>query len=237
MKKFTSLALALAMFSMLAFTQTLTQTVRGTITDIDSKLPLPGAGVIILGTDPKIVTTTNVDGTFRFEKIPLGRIAIQVSFIGYESKTISDIVVNSGNEMVLDLFMQESAVKIDEVVVHQNKGKGKAINDMAFLSARSISPEETKRFAGSWDDPSHIMSNFAGVATSQNANNDIIVRGNAPKYIQWRLEGVEITSPYHQADQNSSVAGFSALNNKLLGASDFYTGAFSPEYGDVISGI
>lgn len=220
----------------LAYSQNLTQMVRGTILDIDSRLPLIGATVVIVGSNPIIGTTTDVNGNFKFENIPIGRIALQASYIGYGSKTTSDIVINSGKESVLDITMQESVVKLAEVVIKANK-KGDAVNDMAIISARSISPEETKRFTGGFDDPSHILSNFAGVTQTASGNNDIIVRGNSPKYIQWRLEGTEITAPNHQAEQNATVAGFSCLNNKLLAASDFYTGAFSPEYGDVLSGV
>ncbi len=215
----------------------LTQTVRGTIIDADSKLPLIGSTVAIEGTSPIIATATDVNGAFKFENIPIGRIALQISYMGYEAKTIPDIVINSGKESVLDITLQESVVKLDEVVVKSNKNNGEAINEMAMISSRSISPEETKRFANSYDDPSHILTDFAGVAQTQSGNNDIIVRGNSPKYIQWRLEGTEITNPNHQMDQNSTIGGFSCLNNKLLAASDFYTGAFAPEYGDALSGI
>jgi hypothetical protein len=224
-------------FTTLAFSQNLTQTVRGTIVDVDSKIPLPGATLVILGTDPLIGTATDVNGEFKLGKIPIGRIAVKISYLGYETKTIQDIEVNSGKEVVLDLSMQESVLKMDEVVVKAYRNKGEAHNDMAMISARSISPEETKRFAGGYDDPSHILGNFAGVSQTVSGNNDIIVRGNSPKYIQWRLEGTEITNPNHQMDQNATIAGFSCLNNKLLAASDFYTAAFSPEYGDVLSGV
>jgi hypothetical protein len=237
MKRFISTTVIIAVFATLAFSQNLTQIVRGKIVDVDSKLPLPGATIVIHGTDPLIGTATDVNGEFRLGKVPIGRIAVKISYLGYEPKTIPNIEVNSGKEVVLDLSMQESVLKIDEIVVKAYKNKGEAHNDMAMLSARSISPEETKRYAGSYDDPSHLLTNFAGVTSTHSGNNDIIVRGNAPKYVQWRLEGVEITNPSHQADQNSTVGGFSALNNKLLASSDFYTGAFSPEYGDVLSGV
>ena len=68
---------------------------------------------------------------------------------------------------------------MDEVVVKAYKNKGEAHNYMAMISARSISPEETKRFAGGYDDPSHILKNFAGVSQTASGNNDIIVRGNS----------------------------------------------------------
>lgn len=235
MKKITLTSLIVVICTSLAFSQNLTQTVRGTILDMDSRLPLIGATVVIAGSNPLIGTTTDVNGNFKLENIPIGRIALQTSYIGYECKTTSDIVINSGKESVLDITMQESVVKLDEVVIKANK-KGEAVNDMVMISARSISYEETKRYAGGYDDPSVILNNFAGIATSQTTN-DIIVRGNSPKYVQWRLEGTEITAPNHQADQNSTIGGFSCLNTKLLATSDFYTGAFSPEYGDVLSGV
>jgi hypothetical protein len=229
--------LLLFTFTLFASGQNLTQTVRGTIIDADSKLPIIGATIAIVGTNPTIGTSTDANGAFRLGKIPIGRISLQLSCMGYETRTISDIVVNSGKESVLNFTMQESIVKVDEIVVRANKNKGEALNDMALLSARSISAEETNRYAGGYDDPSHILTNFAGVASSQSGNNDIIVRGNSPKYVQWRLEDVEITNPNHQADQNSTVGGFSCLNNTLLSTSDFYEGAFSSEFGDVLSGV
>lgn len=235
MKKFISTTLIIAVFTTLAFNQNLKQTVRGTIIDIDSKLPLTGATIIIVGTDPLIGTATDVNGVFRFDNIPLGRIAVNISYLGYENKTISDIVVNSGKEVVLDLTMQESVKTMDVVVIKAYRKKGDAINDMSQLSTHSVTLEETKRFTGGMDDPARVVSSFAGVASTPDGSSDIIVRGNSPKYMQWRLDGSEISSPYHMDDQNSSFGALTALNNNLLATSDFYTGAFSSEYGDVLS--
>jgi hypothetical protein len=235
MKKYISTTLMIALFTTLAFSQNLTQTVRGTIVDVDSKLALPGATLVILGTNPLVGTSTDMNGIFRFEKVPLGRIAVKISYLGYEAKTISDIVVNSGKEVVLDFSMQESVIKMDEAVVKAYRNKGKAINEMSQLSLHSITLEETKRFTGGMDDPARVVSSFAGVASTPDGSSDIIVRGNSPKYMQWRLDGAEISSPYHMDDQNSSFGALTALNNNLLATSDFYTGAFSSEYGDVLS--
>lgn len=237
MKKVSLITLIITLFGTLAFSQNLSQTVRGTVLDTDSKLPLIGAEVFLVGTDPFIGTTTDVDGTFRLENVPLGRITLQLSYLGYEKSVLPNIVVNSGKEVVLNVNMQESIVKMEEIVVKAYQNKGEATNDMSLVSGRSISVEQTKRYAGGFDDPSRILANFAGVTNTQDGSNDIIVRGNSPKYVQWRLEGVEITNPNHFAGQNSVTGGISALNNNLLATSDFYTGAFSPEYGDVLSGV
>ncbi len=205
MKKLTLTSLIIAMFTTLAFSQKLSQTVRGTITDTDSKLPLVGAIVSIPGTNPLIGTVTDGNGIFRLENTAIGRITLQVSYFGYETKTIANLEVKSGKEMVVDVNLVESAIKMDEVVVSANKNKGEALNEMAMISSRSISPEETKRYTGGMDDPARVVSSFAGVTCSADGgSSDIIVRGNSPKYMQWRLDGVEISSPYHMNDQNSS---------------------------------
>ena len=215
----------------------LTQSIRGTIIDADNKLPLIGATVHIPDTDPLIGTVTDLNGNFRLEKIPIGRISLQISYLGYEPKIISNIEVNSGKEVVLNINLQESVLTLKELVIKPDKVKGETINDMSLLSTHSISLEETKRYTGNMEDPARVVSSFAGVAASPDGSSDIIVRGNSPKYMQWRLEGVEILSPYHMDDQNASFGALTALNNNLLATSDFYTGAFSPEYGDVLSAV
>jgi hypothetical protein len=216
---------------------TLTQVVRGSIVDADSKLPLPGTSVSVIGTEPLIGTSADANGYFRLENIPVGRINLQISFVGYETMTIQNIEVFSGKETVLDLNMKESAIKMDDVIVKSSRNKGDAINEMSLLSSRSISVEETKRFTGGMDDPARVVSSFAGVAATPDGSSDIIVRGNSPKYMKWRIDGIEITSPYHLDDQNASFGAITALNNSLLATSDFHTGAFSSEYGDVLTSV
>lgn len=238
MKKFVVLLLGItALFQVPAYAQNLTQTVRGTLVDIDSKMPLIGATVVVANSDPLIATTTDLDGNFKLVEVPVGRITLQFSYIGYETITMASVVVNSGKEVVLEINMTESLTNLDEIEVSATKNNGEALNEMAMISARSISTEQTERYAGSFNDPSRILSNFAGVTSTQDGSNDIIVRGNSPKYVQWRLEGIEITNPNHFEDQNSSAGGVSALNNNLLATSDFYTGAFSAEFGNVLSGV
>ncbi len=237
MKKIGAMTVLWLCLTMTVFTQTPTQTVRGTVLDADSKIPIIGASAIIPGTEPLMGTTTDENGRFRLENVPTGRISLELSYLGYETALVSNIVVHSGKEVVLNLTLRESAVSLGEVVVTVGKNKGEALNDMALLSARSISPEQTNRYAGGFNDPSRIVSNFAGVTSTQDGSNDIIIRGNSPKYVQWRLEGEQITNPNHFADQGAAGGSISTLNNNLLAASDFYTGAFPAEYGDALSGV
>ena len=235
MKILNTLCLLILMLPLQA--QNLTQTVRGTVYDLDTQTPLIGAEVIILNSNPLKGTSSSFYGDFRFSDVPIGRINIGVQYLGYEEKVISNVVVNSGKEVVLNIYLQESILKLEEVVVKANTAKGEALNEMSIISTRSISPEQTNRYAGGFNDPSRIMSNFAGITSTQDGSNDIIVRGNSPKYMQWRLEGMQITNPNHFGDQSAVGGAVSALNNNLLTTSDFHTGAFTAEFGDVLSGV
>nr|HPH22153.1 carboxypeptidase-like regulatory domain-containing protein [Haliscomenobacter sp.] len=153
MKRIAAITVWMLLLTTTIFSQNLTQTVRGTILDEDSKMPLIGAQVIVLGSDPLLGTASDEQGNFRLDKVPIGRISLQVSYLGYKNAIIPNVVVNSGKETLLNLTMQESAIKMEEVVITEDKNKGEALNDMAMISARSISPEQTNRYAGGFNDP------------------------------------------------------------------------------------
>jgi hypothetical protein len=215
----------------------ITQTVRGTVIDRDSKASLIGVYVIVNGTDPVVGTTTDKDGNFRLENIPIGRIDLKLTYLGYENKAIPNVTVESGKETILSLEMSESLLQLNEVVVNGGRKKGEALNEMSLLSSRTFTVEETKQYAGSFDDPSRMVSAFAGVTNDPSGLNEIIIRGNSPKGIQWRLEGVEIPNPNHFADESTTGGPINALSSNMLASSDFHMSAFAPEYGNVLSGI
>ncbi|MBM3435402.1 MAG: prevent-host-death protein, partial [Bacteroidetes bacterium] len=218
-------------------TQNITQTIKGKVMDAETQIPLPGATVIIVGSDPMIGTSTNADGYFRLEKVPLGRFDIRISYTGYEPYIVSELVVGSGKEVVINAGLKESVVSLGQVVVNAKADKKEAVNSMAIISARQINMEEARRFAGGFDDPSHLVSSYAGVAENMNSNG-IVIRGNAPKGLLWRMEGLEISNPSHFANMTSfGGGGLTALSSQMLGSSDFYTGAFPAEFGNALSGV
>ncbi|RLD53670.1 MAG: TonB-dependent receptor, partial [Bacteroidetes bacterium] len=182
MKKNKLLLLLILLFAISAFGQNseYKQTIRGTVIDKLTQTTLPGATVIVLNTDPLIGTTSDMDGAFKIENIPLGRQSIQISFIGYNTRTISNLNLTAGRETVVIAELEEQVQKLDEVVVTAKQPKDQAINEMATVSARSFSVEETERFAGSMGDPSRMAANYAGVSMTNDSRNDIIIRGNSP---------------------------------------------------------
>ena len=231
-----TLLLAGALVSVRA--QDITQTIRGTVVDSDTKIPQFAATVAIY--DDSILvkaTITDEDGNFRFERIPVGRYAVTASFVGYSQVVMPNVIVSSGKEVILPLEMEESPVAIDEVSIRASAKKGEAMNKMAFVSTRSFSVEESDRFAGSRGDPARMASNYAGVQGNNDKTNDLVIRGNSPLGVLWRCEGVNIPSPNHFGPSGTTGGPVTILTNKVLASSDFMTGAFPAEYGNSNAGV
>ncbi|HBS86128.1 MAG: hypothetical protein A2W91_07780 [Bacteroidetes bacterium GWF2_38_335] len=217
--------------------QELSQTIRGKISDKYSGMPLPGANIVILNSDPIKGTTSDMDGKFRLDKVPVGRVSIQITTLGYKTITFGDLILSSAKELVIDLEMEEKYTELNTVVVKAQKDKRESINKMTTLSARTFTVEETQRFAGGGDDPARLASGYAGVATGLQSNG-IVIRGNAPKGLLWLIEGVEISNPNHFANLATlGGGGMTALSAQMMSNSGFLTGAFPAEYGNAISGV
>lgn len=227
----------MSLFLPLTQAQTLTQTIRGRVIDTDSKMPLIGVTLYIESSNPVIGTVTDPDGYFSFVPLPVGRYNIAVNYIGYETKIIPNVLLGAGKEVILNFELTESVKQLDEVVVTARKNKGEPLNDMASVSARSFTVEETQRFAGSFSDPSRMVSSYAGVMGDPDGNNSIIIRGNSPRGLLWRVEGIDVPNPNHFANEGSTGGPISILNSTTLSNSDFLTGAFPAGYGDAYSGV
>jgi hypothetical protein len=216
--------------------QDLSQTIRGTIVDKQTQSPLPGAMIQLLNSDPAKVCTSDENGKFRLESVPLGRWQIKFSLLSYKER-IQSIILTSGKEIVLQVELEENAVQADEVTIIAEQDKTKSNNKMATVSSRLFSTEEAARYAGSRNDPARMAANFAGVSGANDSRNDIIIRGNSPLGILWRVNGLDIPNPNHFGSLGSTGGPISILNNNTLDNSDFMTGAFPADYGNATAGV
>ena len=217
--------------------QQLTQNIRGKVIDEVTGSPLPGATVVLADSNPIIGTTTDGNGFFEIRNVPVGRQSIEVTFVGYEPRFISNLLLTSAKETFLEIALTEKVTELDEVTVKSFTNKQAAQNEMAMISSRSFTVEETERFAGSLGDPARMVANYAGVMSQNDSRNDIIIRGNSPTGVKWRLENMEIPNPNHFGALGTTGGPVSMLNNNLLTNSDFLTGAFPAEFGNVLSGV
>jgi len=235
MKKM-SFLYVLVLLSLLTNAQTLTQTVKGTITDKISEKPLAGASVNVEGTS--ISALADEKGYFVLKNVLVGRIKVNISLIGYQTASIPEVLVTTGKEVILDIQLEQYILSMTEVVVKGSRTKkGNVSNEYAGSSARSFNIEEVTRYAGGRNDPSKLVSNFAGVISNNDSRNDIVVRGNSPAGVLWRIEGLPSPSPNHYATLGTTGGPVSALNTNALKTSDFYTGAFSAEYGNATAAV
>lgn len=211
-----------------------TQTLRGRVVDKESKFPLFGATVLI--TDLGKGDLVDTAGVFRLTRIPVGRHTVRVALVGYKTVLLNDIIIDAGREKLLDVELEEEIRQLAAVTVRTQR-TGEARNEMAVVSARQFSVDETNRYAGSRGEPARMASNFAGVQGADDSRNDIVIRGNSPQGVLWRVDGISIPNPNHFAIAGTSGGPVSIINNRYLANSDFFTGAFPAEFGNTIAGV
>lgn len=231
--------IALLFLPLFAFSQTPVQTVRGIVSDADNGRPLAGANVVLPDFQATTGAVTDSSGNYRLEKIPVGRYRLQVSFVGFETVTVAEVLVESGKEVVQNVQLHERQVALQEVVV-----KAPVASAAHPVSVHVLTVEEQFRFPATFNDPARLAMSFPGVVGVDDQGNSISVRGNSPAAVKWHLEGVEIVNPNHTANAGTfsdrptqAGGGVNILSAQLLGNSQFLTGAFPAEYGNALGGI
>ena len=216
------------------FAQNNFQTIRGNILDKHAQTPITGASVQIISIQKG--TTADSDGNYELTNIPPDRYEIKVAYVGYKTIVVPNVIVTSGKEVILDFAMEEELTQMGEITI-EGKNKGETSNKLASISARAFSMEEVNRYAGGRNDPARLAANFAGVSAPDDSRNDIVIRGNSPVGVLWRIDGMNVTNPNHFASVGTTGGAVSALNTNLLKNSDFFTSAFPAEFGNSTSGV
>ncbi|MFT5822067.1 MAG: hypothetical protein ACI8ZM_003323 [Crocinitomix sp.] len=226
----------LFIFTNVTYSQDITQNIRGKVADSETKYPLVGSKIKVISIESNTYGGICDDnGDFTISNIPIGKHTLAISSIGYATREIS-VTLTSGKELILTIDLEEESITGDAVVVTGRK-KGEILNQMATVSAQAFSVEETNRYAGSRGDPARMMANYAGATGTDDSRNDLVIRGNSPLGIVYRIEGVSIPNPNHFAVAGATGGPVSILNNKFLDNSDFFMSAFPAEYGNSTSGV
>ncbi len=216
---------------------TTTTTIRGVVVDKQSQFPIPGANIILSDTDPVKAAVSDVDGHFRLTDVPVGRQSVQVIMMGYEPMVYTNVLLNSGKELTLIVELIEVVTTLNTVEISAQNNKAESINKMSSVSTRTISIEEAQRYSGTLQDIARMAQNYAGVSSASDDRNDIIIRGNSPTGVLWRLEGIDIPNPNHFSTLATTGGPISLINTNNLSNSDFSTSAFAAEYGNAMSGV
>lgn len=213
-----------------------TQTVKGKVVDKVTGIGLPGAIVQLRSSTNTIVSTSDNNGFYKLKDVPVGRQSFLFTYTGYKPAPVNDVIITSGKEAILNIELEESTISMGEVEIKASSDTD-VVNTMQVSNMKSFSIEETERYAGSRQDPARMAQNFAGIQGTNDSRNDIVIRGNSPAGLLWRLDDIDIPNPSHFAVAGSAGGPQSIINNKYLSNSEFYTGAFPANYGNALGGV
>jgi hypothetical protein len=218
----------------LSAAQDVTSQVRGVVSEEITRLPLAGASITAAG-DQTFNTVTSEDGRFALS-VPVGRYKLSVSYTGYATSNL-ELVVIAGKPIDIDIKLVASPVFLNTVEV-----EGTATREVAGL--RSLTIEKSLRVPANFFDPVRVITSYPGVITTNDQNNSIIIRGNSPDGLLWRLNGLDIVNPNHLANAGTFTdrpaangGGVNILSAQMLGQTDFYTGFLPSSYGNALSGV
>ncbi|MDP5120963.1 MAG: TonB-dependent receptor, partial [Spirosomaceae bacterium] len=230
-------AVLLSIISLNSFSQ-INQSIRGKVTNAQTGATIPKATIKLEPTD--FQTIADLNGSFTLQNIPPGRYLLTVSSVGFTTKQITELLVQSGKELILDITLSPSESELAEAVVTAASPNLSG----ALTSLNTITTEQVMRYPATFMDPARLAQSFAGVAVNNDQANGISVRGNNPNTLQWRLEGVQIVNPNHTSNAGTfgdlptaAGGGVNILSAQLLGNMNFLTGAFPAEYGNVLGGV
>jgi hypothetical protein len=207
-------------------------TITGRIVNSTTLEPLPGASVMVVGT--QLGAATNINGEYTIKNVPTGVYSLRAMLIGFEANARSDVVVDPVRPVEVDFQLKESAIEYNQVVVTPDYFPKAAETE---LSTQIQSGEEIRRLPGGYEDVVRAISILPGVAQAQNGRNDLIIRGGAPSENLYIVEGLESSNINHFGTQGASGGPLSFINLDYVDQTSFSTGGFGARYGDKLSSV
>lgn len=207
-------------------------TLKGVVTDYDTKEALAGVNVQLMGTEKG--TVTDLEGKFTIPNVPAGSYNVELSFIGYSKSRQTDVIIRPARITTLQVELSASEVEKQEVVV--KAGYFSQEKDQP-VSATSFNYEEIRRAPGSAGDISRIIAGLPSIAKVDDQSNSLIVRGGSPIENAFFLDNIEIPNINHFPTQGSSGGPLGLLNVDFIQNVNFSSGGFTSFYGDRLSSI
>ena len=161
---------------------------NGFIFDSKSQLPLLGANIIIEGTDKGAIS--NEDGFFEISNIKPESYNLSISYLGYQSKKIFNVIIKSKGNQTLEIYLLESTQELEEIVLFESPFKK---SKETPLSVNTFSRVEIESYPGADNDVTKVVQSMPGLSPSVGGfRNDIIIRGGAPNETVYYLDEIEI---------------------------------------------
>lgn len=209
-----------------------TGSVRGQVLDKRSQAPI--VGVLVALETTGIGSTTDADGRYALEDVPVGSYTLIVRAPGYRPLAKTDVIVRSNRITYADAVLDQLAVKLEGLVVVAG---GFPEEEAQPNSITGFSGEEVRRAPGSASDVSRIVAVLPSVAKVNDQTNSLIVRGGSPMENSFYVDNMEIPNINHFPTQGASGGPIGLINVDFIDAVDFRTGGFSATYGDRLSSV
>ncbi len=213
------------------------QQITGRVEDQTTHTGLAGASIILVQDTITSGTTTDASGVFVFKNISPGRYTLKVSYTGYETVQQELLVISARRSEVV-VSLREYQNTLDEVEVVSSRAQSYEPGE------HSITNEKALRLPANFFDPVRVITSYPGVMTANDQNNAIVIRGNSPAGLLWKINGLDVVNPNHLAnagtfsDKSASYGGgVNIISSQLMERTDFFTGSLPAQYGNTLSGV
>jgi TonB-dependent receptor len=207
-------------------------TIYGVVTDAVTGDPLPGATVVVAGSNTG--TSTDVEGRYRLRRVPSGIQTITINFVGYEPFKI-EVELEGGVQLRKDVSLQVGMLELEGVnVVAQAIGQAGAYNRQrnAPNIVTVVSDEQIQQFPDL--NVSDALRRMPGISTEEfrGEATAMYVRGMAPGLNTVTLDGERLATT-GTTDRDVALTG---LSSDLVGAIEV-TKAITPDMdADAVGG-
>jgi hypothetical protein len=205
--------------------------IRGRVVEYGNQQPLAGVNIAIQGT--RQGAATDVDGHYLIDNVAVGAYTVEFSYIGYETRNITDVIVKSNKATFVNCDLAWQALEAEAITVQAGYFESLV---QASVSAHMLNYEEVRRSPGSREDVSRMIQNFAGVNPTSDDRNDLVVRGGSPSEVLFNVDQIEIPNPNHFGTQGATGGPITMLNNEFIEEVTFMAGGFPADYGHKASG-
>jgi outer membrane receptor for ferrienterochelin and colicin len=165
--------------------------IRGQLTSSETGEELIGATVVIKGTSTG--AATDLDGKFNLTNLQPGTYEVQASYISYEPKTVTGVIVNKDEVTVLNIQLGSATTALKEVVIEGRaiRSSENTLRNTQKKSAVVMDGISAEQFSRSGDsDAAAALTRVTGISIE--GSKYVYVRGLGDRYVKTALNGAEI---------------------------------------------
>ncbi|MBD3373481.1 TonB-dependent receptor [candidate division KSB1 bacterium] len=207
------------LFTGTVFAQT-TGKISGVIKDAQTGEPLPGANIVVLGTN--FGAATDLEGVFHIVNIPVGQHDVQASMMGYERVKKTNVLVSLDRITNLDFELKATVIEGAEVTIVAEK---EILHKEVSNSQQVITQDQFVEAAGVRT-INDFLSKQAGITDEEFLG----IRGGSPDQTGTMINGLTFVDA--SLGRAQATIPLSAVEQVSV-----LTGGFNAEYGNFRSGL